>query len=111
MKEKTRVLFICIHNSGRSQMAETFLKAIGGERFGVESAGLEPRPVNPYVIEVMKEMGYDLSDNTSDSVMQCICRCNVFLAEAAGDIIFGLFFPGIGEHSLGVIKFNEFTQI
>ena len=70
MKEKTRVLFICIHNSGRSQMAETFLKAIGGERFEVESAGLEPKPVNPYVIEVMKEVGYDLSDNTSDSVLQ-----------------------------------------
>ena len=42
MKEKTRVLFICIHNSGRSQMAETFLKAIGDERFKVESAGWSP---------------------------------------------------------------------
>ena len=70
MNEKIRVLFICIHNSGRSQMAETFLKAIGGERFEVESAGFEPRPIDPYVIEVMKEVGYDLSDNTSDSVMQ-----------------------------------------
>ena len=70
MNEKIRVLFICIHNSGRSQMAETFVKAIGGERFEVESAGFEPRPIDPYVIEVMKEVGYDLSDNTSDSVMQ-----------------------------------------
>ena len=70
MNEKIRVLFICIHNSGRSQMAETFLKAMDGDRFEVESAGLEPRPVNPYVIEAMKEMGYDLSKNTSDSVMQ-----------------------------------------
>ena len=51
-------------------MAETFLKAIGGERFEVESAGFEPKPINPYVMEVMKEVGYDLSDNTSDSVMQ-----------------------------------------
>jgi arsenate reductase len=70
MKEKIRVLFICIHNSGRSQMAETFLKAIGSERFEVESAGFEPKPIDPYVIEVMKEVEYDLSDNTSDSVMQ-----------------------------------------
>ena len=70
MKEKIKVLFICIHNSGRSQMAETFLKATGDKRFEVESAGLETKPVNPYVIEVMKEVGYDLSDNTSDSVMQ-----------------------------------------
>jgi arsenate reductase len=51
-------------------MAETFLKAIGGERFEVESAGFEPKTINPYVIKVMKEVGYDLSDNTSDSVMQ-----------------------------------------
>ena len=50
-------------------MAETFLKAIGGKRFEVESAGFEPKPINPYVMEVMKEVGYDLSDNTSDSVM------------------------------------------
>ena len=70
MKEKIRVLFICIHNSGRSQMAETFLKAMGEERFEVESAGLDPKPINPYVIKVMKEIGYDLSGNTSDSVMQ-----------------------------------------
>ncbi len=40
-----------------------------------------------------------------------IPKHDVFLSEAAGDIIFGLFFSGIGEHSLGVIKFNEFTQI
>ena len=51
-------------------MAETFLKAIGGERFEVESAGFEPKPIDHYVIEVMKEVGYDLSDNRSDSVMQ-----------------------------------------
>lgn len=70
MKHKTRVLFICIHNSGRSQMAETFLKAIDGKRFEVESAGLEPKPLNPFVIEVIKEAGYDLSHNTSDNVMQ-----------------------------------------
>ena len=70
MKDKIRVLFICIHNSGRSQMAETFLKIIGGARFEVESAGLEPKPINPYVIKVMKEIGYDLSSNTPDSVMQ-----------------------------------------
>jgi arsenate reductase len=70
MKEKIRVLFICIHNSGRSQMAETFLKTMSGGRFEAESAGLEPRPINPYVIKVMEEIGYDLSGNTSDRVMQ-----------------------------------------
>jgi len=46
------------------------LKAIGSEWFEVESAGFIPKPIDPYVIEVMKEVGYDLSNNTSDSVMQ-----------------------------------------
>ena len=49
-----RVLFICGHNSGRSQMAEAFLKDMAGDRIDVESAGLEPNPVNPLVIEVMQ---------------------------------------------------------
>ena len=70
MKEKTRVLFICIHNSGRSQMAETFLKAMDEKRFEAESAGLDPKPINPHVIKVMEEIGYDLSGNTSDSIMR-----------------------------------------
>jgi arsenate reductase len=62
------VLFICGHNSGRSQMAEAFLKDIAGDRFHVESAGLEPKPVNPLVVEVMEEIGFDLSKAKSDSV-------------------------------------------
>ena len=63
-----RVLFICGHNSGRSQMAEAFLKDITGGRIHVESAGLEPKSVNPLVVEVMQEIGYDLSKARSDSV-------------------------------------------
>lgn len=55
------VLFICGHNSARSQMAETFLREIGGEAFEVESAGLELADrINPLVVEVMKEAGHDL---------------------------------------------------
>jgi arsenate reductase len=63
-----RVLFICGHNSGRSQMAEAFLKDIAGNRIHVESAGLDPKPVNPLVVEVMQEIGFDLSRVKSDSV-------------------------------------------
>ena len=63
-----KVLFICGHNSGRSQIAETFLNDIVGDRIHVESAGLEPKPVNPLVVEVMQEIGYDLSKAKSDSV-------------------------------------------
>lgn len=60
--KKIKVLFICVHNSGRSQMAEEYLKRIGGETFEVESAGLEPTVVNPFVVQVMKEDGFDLSE-------------------------------------------------
>ena len=68
--DNIRVLFICGHNSGRSQIAEAFLKDIASDRFHVESAGLEPKPVNPLVVEVMQEIGYDLSKAKSDSVFE-----------------------------------------
>lgn len=59
--EKIKVLFICVHNSGRSQMAEEYLKRIGGEKFEVKSAGFEPTEINPLVVRVMEEEGFDLS--------------------------------------------------
>jgi arsenate reductase len=65
---KTKVLFLCIHNSARSQMAEAFLKKHGGHRFHVESAGLEPGALNPIVVEAMKEVNIDISQNQTDSV-------------------------------------------
>ncbi|MGB9441164.1 MAG: arsenate reductase ArsC [Desulfobacterales bacterium] len=68
--DKKRVLFICGHNSGRSQIAEAFLKDMAGDWIHVESAGLEPKPVNPLVVEVMQEIGYDLSQAQSDSVFE-----------------------------------------
>lgn len=66
--EKKKVLFVCIHNSARSQMAEAFLNRIGKEYFEAESAGIEPGQLNPYVVEVMKEIGYDLSHKKTKSV-------------------------------------------
>lgn len=65
---KIKVLFICVHNSARSQMAEEFLRKLGGDDFSVESAGLDPKPVNPLVIEVMKEEGVDLSSKETKDV-------------------------------------------
>ena len=67
--DNIRVLFICGHNSGRSQMAEAFLNDIA-DRIHVESAGLEPKPVNSLVVEVMQEIGFDLSKAKSDSVFE-----------------------------------------
>jgi arsenate reductase len=62
-----KVLFICVHNSARSQMAEAYLKQLGGDTFEVESAGFEPTQINPLVVEVMKEEGIDLSEKTTQS--------------------------------------------
>jgi arsenate reductase (thioredoxin) len=63
-----KVLFVCIHNSARSQMAEAFLKKWGGERYIAESAGLEPGTMNPNVVTVMQEMGIDLSQKGTQGV-------------------------------------------
>jgi arsenate reductase len=56
-----KVLFVCIHNSARSQMAEAFLNKYGKGRYIAESAGLAPGTINPYVVSVMQEQGIDLS--------------------------------------------------
>jgi len=65
--DKKKVLFVCVHNSARSQMAEAFLKKYGGDRFEVESAGLEPGKLNPMVVEAMREAGIDISQNKTKS--------------------------------------------
>lgn len=65
---KQRVLFVCIHNSARSQMAEAFLNTLAGDRFEAQSAGLEPGKLNPFVVEAMRETGLDLSGNRTKSV-------------------------------------------
>ncbi len=67
-KDRTRVLFVCVHNSARSQMAEAFLNSLAGDRFEAFSAGLEPAPLNPLAIEAMKEAGIDISRNAAKSV-------------------------------------------
>ena len=67
MKRK-KVLFVCIHNSARSQMAEAFLETLGGDRFEAHSAGLSPGKLNPLAVEVMQEVGVDISGNETKSV-------------------------------------------
>ncbi len=62
------VLFVCVHNSARSQMAEAFLNKYGNEKFQAESAGLEKGKLNPYVIKVMQEIGIDISKNETKEV-------------------------------------------
>lgn len=62
------ILFLCVANSARSQMAEGLARAAFGERVSVQSAGSEPTQVNPYAIEVMREIGIDLTTHRSKSV-------------------------------------------
>ena len=67
MSEK-KVLFVCTHNSARSQMAEGFLNALYGDRYEGYSAGIEPTKVNPYAGKVMAEIEIDLSKHRSKSI-------------------------------------------
>jgi arsenate reductase len=65
---KQKVLFVCVHNSARSQMAEAFLNHLAGDRFEAMSAGLDPGQLNPYVVKVMREVGLDISHNRTKDV-------------------------------------------
>jgi len=69
-----RVLFVCIHNSARSQMAEAFLNAYGKDMFVAESAGIEPGKLNPYVVRAMKELGFDFSARATKSTQEMMDR-------------------------------------
>ena len=63
-----RVLFLCAHNSARSQMAEGFLRSISGERLEIQSAGTRATRVHPLAVDVMREVGIDISHHESKSV-------------------------------------------
>ena len=65
---KPNVLFICVHNSARSQMAEAWLRNICGDFFEAHSAGLEPGVLNPLAVEVMREVGIDISQKKTRAV-------------------------------------------
>jgi len=68
MRGKTRVLFLSTHNAARSQMAEAYLRAMGGDRYEVASAGTAPSHVHPLAIRAMRESGLDISDHTAKPV-------------------------------------------
>ena len=72
MMAKPLVLFICTGNSARSQMAEALLRNYAGDRFDVQSAGLEPKGINPFTLQVMEEAGFDMSSHRSKSLGEFI---------------------------------------
>lgn len=96
---KLKVLFVCVHNSARSQMAEAFLNQLAGDKYYAESAGFDPGKLNPFVVNVMKEIGIDISENKTKSVFNLfkegrifnfvICVCDAANAEKCP------IFPGV----------------
>ncbi|MCS6805990.1 MAG: arsenate reductase ArsC [Acidobacteriota bacterium] len=70
MPDKKRVLFLCTGNSARSQMAEGLLRHLAGDSYEVYSAGTHPVGVNPFAIQVMKEIGIDISHHRSKSLSE-----------------------------------------
>jgi arsenate reductase len=96
---KKKVLFICVHNSARSQMAAALLNKICGEFFEVHSAGLEPGELNPLAVETLREIGIDISRNKTQAVFDVFVSGQLFACvitvcsetEAAGCPIF----PGV----------------
>jgi arsenate reductase (thioredoxin) len=68
MEKKPLVYFLCTGNSCRSQMADGFLKALGGHKYEVKSAGLEAHGLNPRAVQFMQEAGIDITSHTSDVI-------------------------------------------
>lgn len=66
--EKPRVLFLCTGNSARSQMAEALLRKHAADRFEIHSAGLDPKPIHPYTVKVLDEIGVDTSRHESKAL-------------------------------------------
>ena len=76
MSEKKTIMFVCVHNAGRSQMAAGFMRELGGDRVEVLSAGSAPKDsINPVAVEAMLELGIDIANQkpkvlTSEAVQQ-----------------------------------------
>jgi arsenate reductase len=96
--QKIKVLFLCTGNSCRSQIAEAWLRTLGGEKFEVFSAGLEPHGVNPYTIRIMEETGYDMSPHRSKHIDEYIGKVDFdFLITVCGNADERCpYFPGMG---------------
>lgn len=75
---KIKILFVCIHNSERSQMAEAFVNTYHNENFYAESAGLEPGTLNPLVVKSMSEIEIDISNNKTKDVFDFFIKGKVF---------------------------------
>ena len=84
---KPTVLFVCVHNAGRSQMAAGYLKALGGDRVEVLSAGSEPKDqINPVAVEAMAEEGIDIAGNVPKILtVDAVKESDVVITMGCGD--------------------------
>ena len=87
MTDKPTVLFVCVHNAGRSQMAAGYLRELAGDRVEVLSAGSEPKDqVNPVAIEAMAEEGIDIAGNTPKILtVEAVKESDVVITMGCGD--------------------------
>ncbi|MDQ2661564.1 MAG: arsenate reductase ArsC [Actinomycetota bacterium] len=87
MSEKPVVLFVCVHNAGRSQMAAGYLSALAGDRVEVLSAGSEPKDeINPVAVEAMAEEGIDIAGNTPRVLtVDAVKESDVVITMGCGD--------------------------
>jgi arsenate reductase len=94
MSDKPTVLFVCVHNAGRSQMAAGYLRALGRDDVEVLSAGSEPKDqINPVAIEAMAEEGIDIADNTPKVLtVDAVKESDVVITMGCGDVC--PIFPG-----------------
>jgi len=72
------VLFVCSHNSARSQMAEGWLRHLAGDRFEIASAGVEPGTLNPLAVDVMREVGIDIAHHQAQGIRDYLGKWNVY---------------------------------
>src|SRR4028118_1224465 len=96
--EKTKVLFLCTHNSARSQMAEGLLRHLAGDRFEVMSAGTEATHVRPLAVRAMEEVGADISGQESETLDRYLSEpfdCVITVCDEANEAC--PFFPGASE--------------
>jgi len=75
---KQKVLFVCVHNSARSQMAEAWVNELYGDRFEAKSAGIEPGTLNPLAVKTMEEAGIDISRKQPQSVFAVLKSGELF---------------------------------
>lgn len=94
MSHKPTVLFVCVHNAGRSQMAAGWLKQLAGDQVEIWSAGSEPADqINPLAVEVMREVGIDISGETPKILTtDSVSRADVVITMGCGDTC--PYFPG-----------------